>query len=307
MDVSVIIINYNTFNLTKACIQSVLEKTAGLQYEIILVDNASVETDPDIFARLFPQITLVKSPKNLGFAGGNNLGISQASGQYLLLLNSDTELQNNAIYLAWQRIKSDKNIGALSSKLLYPDGRMQYVASKFMTLEHELRELFRLNTRKSLDKQVDIYLGDRFNHTEERFVDWVWGTFFLMPRSLLSEFAKVVPGQQEAKLPDQFFMYVEDMQWCFYIHKLGYKILYYPEAVVIHHIGGSRNKAQNPDPHAGLKKILPNQYRFMRMAHGTLYAKAFFYARIALLLSLRTDKSRGEAQAYLDLIRGKLK
>ena len=307
MDVSVIIINYNTYQLTTDCIKSVMEKTSGLAFEIILVDNASTETDPQFFADLFPEITLVKSPKNLGFAGGNNLGISHSTGEYILLLNSDTELVNNAIYLSWMRIKQDASIGALSSKLLYPDGRMQHVASKFMTLGHEVREIFRLNSRQSLEKQVDIYLGDRFNHTEEKFVDWVWGTFFLFPRTLLSRFKEVLPDQSEPKLPDHFFMYVEDMQWCFYIQKLGYRILYYPEAEVIHHIGGSKKKAQNPDPQAGLKKILPNQYKFMRMAHGKIYASAFFWARVLLLLSLRTEKSNAEAAAYLDLLKGRLK
>lgn len=306
MDVSVIIINYNTFKLTTDCIRSVLEKTQGLNYEIVLVDNASVETDPDVFKNLFPSITLIKSRTNLGFAGGNNLGIAHSSGEYVLLLNSDTELVNNAIYLAWQRIKADPTIGALSSKLLYPDGRMQYVASRFMTLEHELKEIFRLNKFKSAEEKAEIYLADSFNHLEEKFVDWVWGTFFLFPRTLLARFREVLPDITAPKLPDHFFMYVEDMQWCYYIKKLGYRILYYPDAEVIHHIGGSKNKKPHPDPFNGLRKLLPNQYKFMTMAYGKWYARSFFYARALLLYTLRTEKAKGEARAYLDLLNGKL-
>ena len=96
MQLSIIIINYNTFTLTCNCIRSIHEKLTGLSYEIVLVDNASVERDPNEFKALFPDIVLVASKENTGFTGGNNLGLKHASGEYILLLNSDTELINNA-------------------------------------------------------------------------------------------------------------------------------------------------------------------------------------------------------------------
>src|SRR6187551_458695 len=99
MDVSIIIINYNTFDLTSNCIRSVVEQTKNVSYEIILVDNASVEKDAVEFSNIFPQIVLVKSSTNLGFAKGCNLGIEHSKGDYILLLNSDTVLVNNAVLL----------------------------------------------------------------------------------------------------------------------------------------------------------------------------------------------------------------
>ncbi|MFN3315581.1 MAG: glycosyltransferase, partial [Raineya sp.] len=82
---SIIIINYNTFSLTCKCIESILQYTQGVSYEIILVDNASTECDADKFLEFFPQITLIKSPENVGFARGNNLGLQYAKGEYILL------------------------------------------------------------------------------------------------------------------------------------------------------------------------------------------------------------------------------
>ena len=97
MVVSIIIINYNTFELTSQCIASVEEQTKGIAYEIILVDNASKECSPQQFTAKFPTIHLIESSVNLGFAGGNNLGIAAAQGDVILLLNSDTKLINNAV------------------------------------------------------------------------------------------------------------------------------------------------------------------------------------------------------------------
>jgi len=149
LKVSVIIVNFNTFELSSRCIQSVIEKTKLVDYEIILVDNASHECDAQKFKTLFPQIILVKSSINLGFAGGNNLGLQHATSNYILLLNSDTELINDAISLSINRIASNFYIGALSAQLLYPDGKMQYPASRFPSLKMELRELLRLNKNMS--------------------------------------------------------------------------------------------------------------------------------------------------------------
>ncbi|MES2388323.1 MAG: glycosyltransferase family 2 protein [Bacteroidota bacterium] len=316
MDVSVIIVNYNTFLLTCNCIRSVKEKTLGLAYEIILVDNASADRNPDDFLKEFPDITLVKSPDNCGFAKGNNLGIARSTGNYVLLLNSDTELVNNAIHLAWERMKADPNIGVLSSKLIFPDGRLQYPASRTLSLKYELRELLRMNRNLTKEQKADLYLSNLFNHEEEKEADWVWGAFFMMPRIVLNRFPEVVPGQTEAKLPDKFFMYVEDIMWCWYIKKLGYKVLYYPDAVVIHYIGGSSKGAKAAGVEKddsglaeaekrikGMMKLLPNQFKFLTQTRGRAYAISFFATRAMLLYSIRTPDTKAQATAYVKALK----
>jgi len=283
VEISIIIVNYNTLKLTSQCIQSIVEKTSHLDYEIILVDNASTECNPEIFLEKFPQIKLIKSDTNAGFAKGNNLGLEFAKGEFLLFLNSDTELTDNSIYIAYQRIKKDPQIGVLSSKLIYPDGRMQYVSGRFPSLKTELKELFRLTKYASAMEWSELYLGDRFDHLTEKEVDWVWGAFFMTKRSIIDQ----LPNK---KLHDDFFMYQEDVQWCYAIKNLRYKIIYYPEAVVIHHLSGSAAVADQNKIIKFQTKILPNEFKFLRKEKGILYVALFYFVKSLFLISLRKKK-----------------
>jgi len=235
MDVSIVIINYNTFALTTKCIQSLYQYNNGFECEIILVDNASVECDANLFKEKFPDIKLIKSKENLGFAGGNNLGISHAIGEYILLLNSDTELIENSIKISFDFYKSQKDIGALSCKLIFPDGKYQSVAQRFPSIKYKLIELLRIQKFMSKQKAGKLLLGAFFDHNETLEVDWVWGAFFMFKRSLLNE----LPNN---KLNDEYFMYWEDVQWCYDFVQLGYKNYYLATTKVIHKMGGSSGK-----------------------------------------------------------------
>ena len=128
-----------------ACVRSVMNKTLDSSFEIIVVDNASTIGDISNLDGLDDKVMVLRQPTNLGFAGGNNAGITVATGTYILLLNSDTELINDAITLA--RLAFDNagdHIGALSAKLIYPDGRLQYPTGAFPALSDELAQLLRL-------------------------------------------------------------------------------------------------------------------------------------------------------------------
>ena len=235
MDISIIIINYNTFELTSKCIESLYKYNDSFSYEIILVDNASSECDTNLFLDKFPDINLVISEINLGFAGGNNLGIKQASGDYILLLNSDTELIENSILLCLNYMKNNKKIGVLSPKLIFPNGQHQAVAQRFPSMKYQLIELFRL--QKLLPKKIagKLLLGAFFDHNENAKVDWVWGAFFMFKKSLLN----VLPSN---KLNDEYFMYWEDVQWCYDFIQLGYKNYYLATTKIVHKMGGSSGK-----------------------------------------------------------------
>ena len=183
MDVSIIIINYNTFQLTSECIRSVIAFTKEISYEIIVVDNASMECDADIFKEKFPEIILVKSQKNGGFAYGNNLGIEKASGEFILLLNSDTILTEDSISKTVAYAEQNPNAGVIGCRMIFPDGDIQYTARRFRSIQWELLDLFRfipmLNPYKSRAK---LMLGKYFRHDENINCDWVNGAFFLFPK-----------------------------------------------------------------------------------------------------------------------------
>src|SRR5687768_13853975 len=117
IEVSIVIVHFNTPQLTKDCIQSIIEKTKGISYEVIVVDNASTIHDADEIKEWFPEVVLIKSSINAGFAGGNNLGIAQAKGRYILLLNSDTVLVNDAVSLAFTYLENHPKAGVVSAQL----------------------------------------------------------------------------------------------------------------------------------------------------------------------------------------------
>lgn len=264
MDVSVIILNYNTFDLTCKCIRSIQSKTIGCSFEIIVVDNASTERDAKEFFKLFPDILLIENHTNIGFAKGNNCGLDKAVGEYVLLLNSDTALKNNAIFICLQSIKKNPGVAVIGCRLVYADGRLQHNCQRFPALRYKLFELFRMQKilpAKFADKTL---LGSFFDHRSVVFPDWIWGTFFMFKRDLLT----LLP---QGRLADDFFMYVEDMQWCMDFKKCGYKIAFEPTAQVIHHMGQSR----------GIKSLMDINRQIFLDRH---------YSRLRLFLFKHLDK-----------------
>ncbi len=284
MTLSIIIINYNTLELTSKCIESVFRFTKNLDFEIILVDNASIECNADIFLEKFPQITLIKSSENVGFSKGNNLGLAIAKGEYILLLNSDTELVEDSISICLEKIKNNPQIGVISPKLIYPNGKIQHIAGRFPSVRYELIELFRLN--KILGQKT--LMGFYFDHKTETFTDWVWGAFFLTKRNIIDQ----MPNK---KLPDDFFMYFEDVQWCYLIKNLGYKILYFPHTQVIHYVGSS-SKLQTLDKN--IEKSLFNETTFLIEQKGKIYTQILYFLRSLKYLSLRKKEFREIAYFY---------
>ena len=232
MDVSIIIVNYNTYKLTCNCIDSILQHTEDITYEIILVDNNSVEEEPIRYEKLFPQIKVIRLKENIGFAKGNNKGIEASKGSYILLLNSDTELIENSVKIAYDYLMEQSDVGVVSARLIFPDGAHQSIAQRFPSIKYQFIELLRL--QKFLPKNIvgKLLLGAFFNHKSNIQVDWVWGAFFMFRREILQ---KLVGN----KLDDTFFMYMEDMQWCKDIKSLGYKIHFFAGTEVIHLMGGS--------------------------------------------------------------------
>lgn len=257
--VSVIIINYNTIDLTSNCIQSVINYTTSIDYEIILVDNASTECDPVLFLDKFPSIKLICSANNVGFAKGNNLGIEQASGDYILLLNSDTILKEDSISKTVQSLRMHKEVGVIGCRMTYPDGTIQYTARKFRSITWELLDLFRFMLYLlPYAKRSRLMLGKYFRHDEPVYCDWLNGAFFLFPKKILSE----LPG---GKLDDRFFMYGEDQLWCEQIQNLGYENLFFADTTIVHINSGSTDFSKRLQ----LRKImLKHELDIMQLRKG---------------------------------------
>jgi len=235
MDVSIIVIHYDTPDLTSNCIKSIYQHTTGITYELIVVDNHSTFHDSNDIKEDFPEIILLKSETNLGFARGNNLGIRIATGKYILLLNSDTLLLENSIFKLFRYLETKPKVGVVSPRLIFPDGSSQSAAQRFPSIKYSLIELLRLQKFMTEKKGGKLLLGAFFNNLETVKADWVWGTCFMFPSGILDKLP-------ENKLDDTYFMYGEDMQWCMDIGKLGYEIHFFAETEIIHLMGGSSGK-----------------------------------------------------------------
>lgn len=299
MQVSIIIINYNTFQLTCECIETVFEQSKDFSFEVILVDNASKECEADLFSEKFPDIQLIKSPENVGFAKGNNLGIAKAKGEYILLLNSDTKLLENSILLALERMQKEEKIGVLSTALIYPDGKLQPVANRFPSINMELIELFRLQKLMSKAQRAKSLLGFFFDHKSEIEADWVWGAFFLTKKSIIEQFP-------EQKLFDAFFMYYEDIQWCYYIkNKLGYKVLYFPDTKVLHY-GSASSKTEVEKTVIKTQNSLKNEITFLSKEKGANYVRTLYFWRMWKFSTLRGANFKALAKMYQKILKNKL-
>ena len=250
-EVSVVIINYNTFRLTCSCIRSVQQFTQGVSYEIILVDNASEECDPALFLREFPAITLVCNNSNTGFAAGNNAGIQRASGKFILLLNSDTELKEDSISVCVEELRKEPRTAVVSCRLIYPDGKVQRQCERFPNGWRSFLEASRLFRLLPAAKRAKLLQGGFFSCDQRIHPDWVWGAFFLVRREAVEELP-------EKKLSERFFMYGEDMEWCFLFRKNGWNVLFTPVTSVVHHIGGSAVGAEKK-----LEQIAAHQKEFI--------------------------------------------
>lgn len=234
--------------MTRDCISSLYAHVKLVSFELIVVDNGSTHGDLSGLEKINPGLSTIFLSENIGFAKGNNVGISRAKGKYILLLNNDTLFTDDSVSPILEYLKANPSVGVGTCQLTHPNGVLQHNCQRFPSIKYKFLELLRV--QKVLGKRLGgkLLLGSFFDHKELLYPDWVWGTFFMFPRKILSQF-------KSKKLPETFFMYWEDVQWCKEIKKMGYKISYIPDASIIHLMGASDgNKSQ---------LILQNKKAFM--------------------------------------------
>lgn len=212
--VSVISINYNAPEVTAEMIRS-FDKVTWPNYEIIIVDNASTKGNVDVLKDEFPFIYLIKSKENLGFAGGNNLGIRKAKGEYILLLNNDTEVDPGFMEPLIEKFRSDPAIGAVSPRIYYhhTPNMLQFAG---------ISDINKYTTRSTGwgFRKID---NGQFNEDRESF--FAHGAAMMVPRKVIEDIGLMC---------EIFFLYYEEMDWGYRIRKGGYKIYYVNNSVIYH-------------------------------------------------------------------------
>lgn len=224
MDLSVIIVTFNSSPYIEGCLCSILEELKGLDYELIVVDNGSEDGTCQLIESKFLEATLIRNGFNAGFARANNLALRRAKGEFVLLINPDTIWERGDLKKAIGFLKEYPKIGGLGCRLILEDGSWQKSYGNFPTLMREVRETFylpRLFPRSPWMKGVYIY----DDSLSPRPVDWVSCTFFLGDRGLMSEIGF---------FDERYFMYYEDIDLSKRIRERRREIYYYPEIEIIH-------------------------------------------------------------------------
>jgi GT2 family glycosyltransferase len=228
MDISVIIVSWNVRDLLKKCLESIFRHTQDVAFEVIMVDNASTDGTLEMLKHYFPNVKLIANQKNLGFAKANNIGIREAQGEYILLLNPDTEFIENSLEKVVQKMESDENIGVLGCRILNSDKSLQPSVRRFPTLASQLIILLKLH--RLFPSLLNNYLAKDFDYSKEAEAVQVMGAFFCVSRTVF---------EQIGLLDEEYFIWFEEVDFCRRAKKVGYKVIYCPEISIIHHSGQS--------------------------------------------------------------------
>lgn len=229
MDLSIIIVNYNTKELTLACVDSVLRSNPKMSYEIILVDNGSTDGSQEFFDKIRGnKLRIILHKKNLGFSKANNSAIQKAMGQFILLLNSDTEVKRGSIDEIYDFAKHTPLVGLVGPKLLNPDGSTQASVFRFPTLKRAIKQYWL--------GQKGFY--EKYSPKGEKPVEV---EALVAAALLITPLARKKVGM----LDERYFMYFEDLELCRKVREAGLKVYYYPQAEVYHHHGASGKQLEN--------------------------------------------------------------
>lgn len=274
MDLSIIIINWNSKDYLRGCLKSIAVNISDLKFEILVIDNASYDGSAQMVAVEFPHVSFIQSDRNLGFSGGNNRAVRQAKGSFLLFLNPDTIMEEDALLTLVQTLRRLPDGAIAGARLLNTDRTLQTsCVQSFPTILNQVLGsdlLYRWFPRSTLWGMAALFEASK----EPEPVEVISGACLMIKREIFER----VGGFDE-----HYFMYSEDVDLCFKIYQIGFKSYYVPAASVIHHGGGSSQKARSAFSNVMLRESV---YRFMRLHQGWL-AAFFFRLFIGLSALLR--------------------
>ncbi|MEO5601028.1 MAG: glycosyltransferase family 2 protein [Cyclobacteriaceae bacterium] len=276
--VTIITINYNQLKVTCELLNSLRNLTYP-NVEIIVVDNASKENPGEVIKTQYPEVQLIVSAENLGFAGGNNLGIVASTGKYILFLNNDTEVDPAFLEPLVALFETTPTAGAASSKILYydSDNTIQYAGSS------------RIDPFTGRSKRIGFMEKDNGQHNIQQETDLAHGAAMMVPKDVIDKVGM---------MPEFFFLYYEEVDWCESIKKAGYKIFFVPDSKVYHKESMSIGKKST------LKTYYLTRNRVLYMRRNTsglkkvawiLFFIVFSLPKNAITFTLQRDVQQGKA------------
>ncbi len=232
LDLTIIIVSYNSLGFLKACLDSIYKNPPGPGYEIVVVDNASTDGTPGFIEKNYPGAALISNSKNVGFAAANNQAIARTRSDYILLINSDCEVYGGSLDKLIKFIDGNPEIGIAGPRIINSDGSIQPSCRNFPSFFNAaahtlLTNIYPDNPFSKKYKLMDVSRDRPFK------VDWVSGSAMMIRRAALAD---------TGLLDENYFMYVEDLDICYRMRQADWKVYYTPDSRILHHAGGSGGK-----------------------------------------------------------------
>ncbi|HED08509.1 MAG TPA: glycosyltransferase [Ignavibacteria bacterium] len=270
IDLSVIIVNYNVKDFLQSLLLSLDKALKNITHEIIIIDNASTDGSVELIRNNFPQVTLIDNKENLGFSKANNLGLKISKGKYLLLINPDTLVSEDTITEMINFFESHPEVGLAGCKILNPDGTLQLACRR--SFPGPWTSFCKVTGLSTLFPKSKIFARYNLTYLDENKsceVDAVSGSFMMFTREVYDK----IGG-----LDEEYFMYGEDLEYCFRIQKAGYKIFYVASTQIIHYKGESTKRSSIDET-----KIFYNAMHLFVKKHFSTSFVVEFILRTAIL------------------------
>lgn len=294
MDLSVVIVNWNTKKLTAEAISSIFKFTKEINFEVILVDNASKDGSQKYLQKKFPQVKFIFNKKNLGFGKANNQGAKISKGKYLFFLNSDTYLIENSLEKLVTKADNLENLGALGPLLLNEDKSIQQSVGFFPHIPQIFYWMFFIDDIPGGSYLKPLHVDHDAFYKKERAVDWQTGAALLIPKNIFNE----VKG-----FDDKIFLYGEDIDICWRIKGRKHKIIFSPTSKIVHIRGGSSNKISTRafiGEYQGLKYLYKKFKGPISLQILSLFLKIGALARVVIFGALGRKEL---AKAYVEVLK----
>jgi hypothetical protein len=271
MDLTISIVTWNEKDYLKQCLKSIFEGTRDLQFEVIVIDNASTDGTVEMVKNEFPRVVLIKNSRNLGFAKANNQAIRLAKGEYVVILNQDTVILDNAFKKMISFLNKHKDVGALGCKIYTSLAKTDIQISAFTRfptptimfvntlLNGKLRKLF--PGSKFLNKLTDRYSINYNNYHQKQEVQHLVGVIIMTRKYVIEDVGL---------LDEQFFMYFEETDWCYRMRKKGWRIYYTPDAEIVHFYDPTRSTRGDQS------KIRQESHLKYLKKHHSIFSFCFF-------------------------------
>lgn len=290
MDLSILVISWNTLEMTRACLASVFEGLGGLSAEVILVDNASDDGSAAMVEAAFPQVRLIRNDRNRGFAAANNQAIAESSGRHVLLLNSDTLVRGDVLPASVAFLDAHPDAGAMGCKVLNTDGSVQENNVDFPSLPTIVAGIVGL-------RKLGLHRPDPERETD---VDVVAGCYLMVRRAVI---------EQVGILDERFFFFGEETDWCRRMRDAGWRVVYAPVGEITHHGGGSVKRLNHRRDVMLSEATIRLQRKYNGWAGGVVafilifafnFSRALFWSLLAPVL--RSDRARGRAAHFRSVV-----